>query len=62
MSTVEYRLLPPGSYDPETLDFRDDYAIVRVESTVVDTFGSREAAREFMLATTDERRARDGAT
>lgn len=54
---VVYRLLPPGSFDDDAADFRSDYAIERVQTSIVGRFASRDEARAFMLATEDERRA-----
>lgn len=56
MSThVEFRLLGPGTFDEATKDFRDAYAIERVERRIIGSFATREEARAHMLATKDER-------
>ena len=53
---VEFRLHGPGTFDDAAKDFRDGYAIERVERQIIGEFASRDEAREFMLkrkATTD---------
>jgi hypothetical protein len=52
-----YRLLGPGTFDEEAQDFRDGYAIERVQTTIVGKFDTRDEARDYMLATEDERKA-----
>ncbi len=47
---IEFRLHGPGTFDDDRKDFRDGYAIERVERRVIAEFASREEAREFMLA------------
>lgn len=46
---IIYRLLGPDSYDDDLEEFRDGYAIERVETTVVASFATREEAYEWVL-------------
>lgn len=52
---VVYKLHGPGSFDEEIADFRDGYAIERIESRIVGKFATRDDARDYMLATENER-------